>query len=549
MKKHNTDGMLVYGGPILTVSDQKSAEAVFVENGKFQCVGSYEKCKRYADSAYGSSYREYDLKGKTMVPGFIDIHSHLMMLGMGYRWVDISYPKVKSIQEMIQVLRESADDLAPGQIIRGFGHNHRLLAEKRHPTADDLDQVSTTQPVQIMHHSGHSNVVNHFFLNQCGITKDTPDPLGGTIDRDENGNPTGILFDSAADYLTDEDGVKILNHGPNIHMSENMEVLQNIVRVGQDCLISNGVTTCNDIQVTKQEMESYLTARDSGLLKLRVGLSFISTYLDDIMKMGFNRTVFGEGQLFFGPLKLYSDGALNSGSAAMTVGYDDGVKNSGFLYHPKQEMIDIIVKAHKYGLQCACHANGDLAIENVIVAYETAQKEYPREDTRHRIEHFSMPTEQQVERMGKIGAYGVPQPHWLYEKGDTYITTFGMERAENFCPYSWYKKYGLPLIISSDCPVAVPNPMNGIYAAVTRRTVNGTVIGLQHQITVEEALEAYTINAARGIFMEDKIGSIEKGKYADFVILDHNPLEVDPLTIKDISILETWVGGDKVYSK
>lgn len=541
--------MLFYGGDIITVTEVKNAEAVFVEGDKIQCIGTLEKCKHYAEKTWGGMYEEYDLCGKTMLPGFIDIHSHLMMLGMGYRWVDVSYPKVKSIEDMIFVLKEAIDDLPPGEIIRGFGYNHRLLAEKRHPNAGDLDRVSKDRPVQIMHHSGHSNVVNHFFLKQSGIEDGTPDPKGGTIDRDKEGIPTGILFDSAADYLTGPDGVKILNHGPNIHMTENMNVLQNIIRVGQDCFLKNGVTTANDIQVTKQEMESYLTARNSGLLKIRTGLSFISSYLEDIMKMGFNSTVFGEGQLFFGPLKLYSDGALNSGTAAMSVQYGDGVKNSGFLYHDQEEMKEIIMKAHKYGLQCACHGQGDLAIENIILAYEAAQEAFPREDCRHRIEHFGMPTEKQVERMGKLNAYGVPQPHWLYEKGDTYVTTYGEERASNFCPYAWYKKYGLPLIISSDAPVAVPDPMNGIYAAVTRKTVNGTSIGSQHKISVMEAIEAYTINPAKGIFMEDKLGSLAVGKYADFAILDRNPLKIDVDQIVDIEIMETWIGGMRVFEK
>lgn len=548
MKHGRGKTTVFFGGTILTMSEVQGAEALVAEDGIIKCVGSLKKCRHYAEDVCGAGYGEYDLKGKTLLPGFIDIHSHMMMLGMGYRWIDVSPAAAKSIDEIVAILKKVADHLPPGVMVRGFGHNHRVLKEKRQPNADDLDRIATDRPVQLMHHSGHSNIVNHFFMKQAGITDKTPDPVGGTIERDANGRPTGVLYDSAADFLTGDKGVKILNHGPNIHMPEDGPTLQNIVKVGQDYFISHGITSCNDIQVTRQEMESYLTARDSGLLKIRVGLSIISTYLEEVMALGFNSTQFGEGQLFFGPLKLYSDGALNAGTAAMTKAYSDGVKNSGFLYHDKAEMIELIVRAHEYGLQCATHGNGDAGIENIIQGYEKAQAECPREDTRHRIEHFSMPTESQIERMGKLGAYGVPQPHWLYEKGDSFVAIYGQDRAENFCPYSWYKKYGLPLIISSDAPVADPNPMHGIYAAVSRKTVNGTVLGLQHKLSVQEALEAYTINAAKGIFMEDKMGSLEPGKYADFVIFDKNPLAVPEEDLVDMLPAETWIDGARVYS-
>lgn len=160
-----------------------------------------------------------------------------------------------------------------------------------------------------------------------------------------------------------------------------------------------------------------------------------------------------------------------------------------------------------------------------------------------------MPTEDQVKRVGALKAMGIPQPHWLYEKGDTYVTTYGEQRALNFCPYGWFKRYGLPIVISSDAPVATPSTMNGIYAAVNRKTINGNLIGPQHKVTVAEAIEGYTINAAKGIFMEDKVGSIEVGKYADFAILDRNPICVDSEEIKDIKVMETWASSERIYEK
>lgn len=532
---------LFTGGSILTMGEEMEAEAVVVIDEKITFVGSLSE----AEKKIGTNYEKVDLQGQCLIPGFIDPHVHVMMLGMCNTWADVSYPKVKNMDDLVNALKEHAKHLPVGATIRGFGFDKRQLAEETYPTAKDLDRVSTEQPVQIMNGSGHCNVVNTYLMNQIGIKNDTKDPEGGSFGRDENGYPDGPLFDSANDYLAEEVGVRPATHGPNIHMPDTNENLQRNIYEGQKLLIEAGFTTVNDVQVTKQEMESYLEARDSGLLKLRIQLSYLSKYLDDIKEMGFSST-FGDDLLSMGSLKLYADGSLISGTAYMS--YNDAERDEGYLFHEAEEFKRILIEAHKYGLQTLTHAQGDGAIELVLQAVETAQKECPRENMRHRIEHCGLPTEEQVKRIKELGVLPIPQPQHVYLYGDGIRQAVG-EHGENFSPYGWFKKENVPVILSSDTPVAFPNAFEAIYNAVTRKTIYGNVIGENHKITMEEALRGYTIEAAKSIHKENKLGSIERGKLADFAILSKNPFKIEADDLLSLEVTGTWISGEEVYNQ
>lgn len=539
----NCETLLFTGGTILTMTDEMVQEAVVVKNDKIHFVGTLEDCRRVA----GPTYKEVDLHGKCLLPGFIDPHVHVMMLGMCHTWVDISYPKVKSIDDLITVLKQYAKNLPEGVSIKGFGFDKRKLKEQRYPTAKDLDEVATDRPVQIMNSSGHCNVVNTYLLNLIGVTEDTKDPEGGSFGRDQYGKPNGVLFDSANDYLARETGVKIGKHGPNIHMPDTVENLQKNIEVGQDLLLSAGFTTVNDVQVTKQEMSSYLTARDNGLLKLRIVMTYLSNYLNTIKDMGIFST-FGDDRLSMGSLKLYADGSLISGTAYLNREYMDHERKKGYLFHEADDLEALIIEAHKYGLQTITHAQGDGAIEIVLEAIEKAQKEFPKENLRHRIEHCGLPTKEQVKRMADLEVWPVPQPQHVYLYGNGVIHAIG-NIGEHYSPYGWFKQYDVPIVLSSDTPVAEPDAMEAIYAAVTRKTAQGNVLGEEHRITLTEALKGYTIEAAKSIHKEHLVGSIEAGKLADFAILDKNPFDVDQEQIKEIEVIETWIGGEIVYQK
>lgn len=535
--------ILFYGGSILTMEETERVEAISVKGDRVVCAGTVEECRLALE---GSEIQEINLNGQCLLPGFIDPHLHLMMLGMCHTWIDISYPKVKSINDLVRELSIHTDRLRDGAIIRGFGFDQRNLKEKRYPTADDLDRVSTEYPVQIMHASGHANVVNHYFLNMLEIDEHTKDPIAGVIGRDNNGKPNGQLFDSANDFFAEKSGVLVGNHGPNIHMPDTPENLQTLIQVGQEQCVTAGITTINDPQVTKQEMESFDVAKKNGNLKMRVVMSFLSTYLDELIHLGF-RSGFGDKQLSIGSIKFYADGSLNSGTAYLSTNYADNARKKGYLYHEPETFKEMFIKAHKQGFQTLTHAQGDSAIQLVIDGVREAQANETF-DRRHRIEHCGLPAPSQMDAIKELGIWPVPQPQHVYQYGEGVIRQVG-ELGRNYSPYGWFKEKGIPIVLSSDAPVSPPNPILAIYAAVTRKTLQGNLIGEEHQITLTEALRGYTIEAAKVVNKEDLIGSIAKGKLADFAVLSKNPYDVPVEEIKDIAVTETWIAGKKVFEK
>lgn len=537
-----TKSLVFYGGMILTMDEKETAEAVAVRENKIICVGSLEECKKVLA---GEDIDEIDLKGRCLLPGFIDPHAHLMMLGMCNTWIDLSYPTVKSIDDIIEQLSKHSEMIQEGGIIRGFGFDQRNLEEKRYPTAEDLDKVSKNYPVQIMHVSGHSNVVNTCLLNQLGIDKSTLDPEGGEIGRRENGDANGQLFDSANDLFARKSGIVIGNHGPNIHMPDTPGNLETLIKVGQEQCLSHGITTINDPQVTRQEMESYESAREHGQLKMRIVMSFLSTYLEELAKLGL-RSGFGDEQLSIGSIKFYADGSLNSGTAYLSTGYADSKRTQGYLYHEPKEFKDMFVKAHLQGFQTITHAQGNGAIQLVIDSVKEAQEEAQIKDRRHRIEHCGLPDFSQVNEIAELDIWPVPQPQHVYQFGEGVIRAVG-DHGQNYSPYGWFKEKNMPIVLSSDAPVAPPDPLLAIYAAVTRTTIRGNVVGEEHRISLTEALKGYTIEAARAVHREHLIGSIEKGKLADFVLLTDNPYDVSTEQLKDIDVCETWVSGSKSF--
>lgn len=535
------------GGTILTMAENKQVEAVYVEDNLIKAVGTLAECKE----AGGNGCQIVDLDGRCMMPGFVDTHTHPMMLGMCRIWADLDYPKVAGIDDLIRVLKEHGKTLPAGEAIRGYAFDQRNFKERRHPTAADLDQVSTDVYVQIMHASGHCNVVNTKLLRAIGVKDDTPDPPGGTLGRDKDGKPNGQLFDSANDLLSGLDGVQPQNHGPNIHMPDSPEHLMERFEVGQAFFVKAGITTVNEVQLTKQELNTYLRARDQGKLKMRMEMSFLSNYLDDVIALGFNST-FGDNWLTIGSIKFYSDASLLSGTANVSTGYLDSDRHEGYNYHEPEEMIELLVKAHKNRLHTLTHATGDAAVDPIIDAIEKAQAEDPWPEAIHRVEHAGLVTEEQAIRMGKLGMIPSTQPEFLYLYGDGVVDAIGEEKGREFMPMARFKKYCSLYTISSDAPVTTPNPMEAISTAVTRKTNEGTVLCPEQAITVEDGLKAYTIYAARALRRSHIAGSIEVGKLADFAILSESPLalkEDEIERMRDITVLETWLDGEKIYEK
>jgi predicted amidohydrolase YtcJ len=538
-----TDDLLFSGGPILTMAESMEAEAVLLSGGYIRRVGSLSDCRDIA----GQFCEEIDLAGRCLMPGFVDPHAHMLMFAQYSTMADLGQPHIKTIDDLLDALKAHAKNLPADAAIRGFGYNQNNLVEGRHPTAIELDRVASNRPVYILQTSGHSGAANSYLLKQAGVRPNTPDPEGGELERDEQGRPNGVMKDNALKFVVGE-GVDIGNHGPNFHIPENLEEFVSMLDAASKRYLAAGITTSVDVQVTRREMEAYVAARDQGVLGNRVVMMYLSSYLDDLIHLGLKGTL-GDAFLSFGPLKLYADGSTTSGTAYFSAPYLTDPDNYGFLFHTPEELTKLIVKAHNYGLQTATHAIGDAAIECVIDAIAAAQGSLERRDMRHRIEHCYFPSEEHCVRMQSLGIWPVVQPRFIYELGDSLVTLLGEDRARFMKPLGRFKQYGLPLVLSSDSPVADYRPLPAIASALNRATAQGNILGAEFRISIEDALKAYTINAAAAVHREKDLGSIEAGKWADLVVLDRNPLQTPQQEIENIQVLETWVAGRRVFSE
>ena len=551
--------MIFVGGPIHTMGSPAAAEAVRVDGRRITAAGGLEELR-----ALGGA-EVVDLDGRCLMPGFVDAHTHPLMHGQCTSWADLS--GATSVDEVVKLLREHGRGLgaagrglgaaaairglgaagrglgAAGRglgataAIRGFGYDQHRLAEDRHPTAADLDRVAADRAVVIMHTSGHGYVANSHALAEAGITAATPTPPGGLIDRDVSGNPLGRVFDSACDLLTGPSGVKIANHGPNFHLPDEPDALDARLDEAQEAFLAAGITTVGDCQVTDREMTNYLRARDGGRLRIRVGMYVLSSHVDGLRRLGVNSTL-GNERLAIAGVKHYADGSLISGTAYLPCGCG---ATHGYLYHGEGELEDLLAASSRAGLQTATHAQGPDAIESALRGLERA----PRPDLRHRIEHCGFPTDDQIERMARLGVVPVPQPTQVYRYGD------GVRRdhpalAERMYASGMFRDAGLPVVLSSDAPVTVPDVPMACWSAETRLTSSGHMLGAGARVTRREAFEGYTTGGALALRRTD-VGAIGPGMLADFAILDDDPLAVATDRLPDVAVDQTWVAGRKAW--
>ncbi|MGO1406446.1 amidohydrolase [Agrococcus casei] len=524
----------------------REAQAMLTHRGLIIAIGTLADVDRAAADA-GLQPDRVDLGDATVVPGFIDAHAHPLMYGQMLTWVDISPEKAGSIPEIVELLRQASQKLPAGAPLRGYGYEQRNLAEQRHPTKEELDQVSTDREVYIMNASGHGGVVNSFTFAKHGVTRETPNPEGGEFFRDADGELTGELSDAACNVLTGLHGVKIGHHGPNFHLGDEPEEHLRQMRLVQREFLAGGVTAIGDAQVSKRELETYLRFAGEGEQKVRVSMYFLSHLLDQVLELGLTAP-FGNAMLATAGIKLYADGTLGGWTAYFPDGYVGDPCRTGQLYHEPRDYAELVAKAHAAGLQTATHAQSPIAIKMVVDAVEAALAANPDPDARHRIEHCGLPAEAEVARMAELGIRPVNQTQHYYNWGEGVEQAIGTP-GERFNPLGEFRDAGVPITISSDAPVAEPRPLEAIQAAVTRVTRRGAKLGPDSlRITAAEALRAHTLEGAVSIGREDELGSLEVGKRADFAVLAADPLSVDAATIGSIEVLETWVDGKRVFA-
>ena len=532
-----TEAQTVYkNGTVLTVDEKNTtAEAVAVHEGKIVAVGRSSEIERMV----GPNTTVIDLKGKTLIPGIYDAHSHVSAAGtIGLFEANLNSPPistVENIEQMVELLKQQQAKVGPDGWVTGFGYDDTLLAEKRHPTRDDLDKVSTTQPVYITHVSGHLSVANSFALALAKITASTPNPPGGVIRKDASGEPDGVLEETAANLVG--------RFRPALTASQ----LQQGVKYAGDLYASQGVTTANEGAAAPGGVKALEEAAQAGTFKIRV---IAWPTLEAIEAV--DAIALKSKKVKIGGVKDFSDGSIQGYTGYLAEPYHTpfhGDPNyTGFPRYDRDILAERVLKVHKSGRQAIIHANGDAAIADVLYAYRKAQQQFPREDTRHVVIHSQMEREDQLDEMKALGV--IPSFFVLhtYYWGDRHRDIFmGPERAARISPTKSAKDRGLKFTIHTDTPVVPMEPMRLIWSAVNRITTSGQVLGSEQRISPIDALRATTINSAYENFEEKERGSIEIGKWADFVVLSANPVSVDPMTIKDIKVLRTVVEGKTVY--
>ncbi len=537
-------GLVLVNGRVFTARPDEPpfVGGVAMDGGRILAIGSDATVR----AAAPAGALLLDLEGRTVLPGFIDPHNHLAFTGAELASVDVRYPGVASIADLVERIAEAAERTPDGQWIRAVGMNPESYPDGRLPTRWDIDAATLVHPVLVQHMSGHHALANSQALEARRVADHAPDPEGGHIVRDETGRPTGYVLD-AAQSLVVPVAVDIGHHGPGFHDDAPLEEVVGDIDRGSRAYLAAGITSIVDAQVTRREMTGYREARARGLLGVRVTAMPISSQLDGLETLGLAGP-FGDDRLAIGPMKFYADGALTGGTAAFTTPYGPNGEFTGSLYWSSEEAFgEAIGRAHAGGWQIGVHAQGDRAIERVLDAFEAALRATPRDDHRHRIEHCGGPRPDQLERMARLGVMAIGQPRYLWDAGDAWLAVLDAERVHRLQPYRELIDSGVRFALSSDAPVASYRPLDTISSAVLRGTVSGATIGEKQALTIDEAVRALTADAAASYFADDRLGTLTVGMLADMVVLDGDLFATPAERIAELDVEMTIVGGDIAY--
>lgn len=518
--------LVLHNGKVLTIDNNFSIRsAIAVNDGKVVVTGDESILTQYKAS------KIVDLKGKTLMPGFNDSHTHIS--GNPRRYIDLS--DTTSILEMQSLVRDKANALGQGEWITGYGWSEDELTEQRKPTRYDLDDAAPNNPVVLTRAGAHSAVGSSMALAAAGITSQTPDPEGGVIEHEDSGEPNGIIR---------ERHNLLLDLVPPSSEEEMIASLE----VNLNQLLAKGITSITDAQKTPAEYQRWETLYEQAQLPLpRAALQF--EWNDPVTISALKERV-GEGSdnLKIGPIKIFVDGGF-TGPAAYTIDpYRNQASYRGYLNMPESELVSQINEIHDAGWQMGIHAIGDAAIQLVVDTLADTLTRTPKADHRHYLNHFSMhPPEETMRKMAEHNIHITQQANFTYTLEGRYAENLDGFRLAHNNPINSPMEHGIVLALSSD--ILPIGPMVGLYAAVTRKGMSGRVYGPDEAISIGQALRAYTQIAAFINFDDDIKGTLEPGKYADMIVLSDDILNIDAEQILDVEVLETYMNGELVYEK
>ena len=522
------DYVILNGRIFTSDSSQPSAEAFAVKNDRFIAVGSTAYIKGLASR--GTEI--IDAEGMFIVPGFIDAHSHPSGAGVN-ELVQVNADR-RSVVEIKEAIAERARNTPRGQWVRAFKYDDTKLDEGRPINRFDLDEAAPENPVEVRHRGGHTGVYNSMALGLAGVNAETPDPPDGRFYRDENGVLTGLVAEKARDVFRDL-----------IPSDSSRQERANGIKLISELMTASGLTSVHQTGGNRQDMIAYQDARAEGGLRFRMYLFPRGQLFFDLVNSGV-RTGFGDEVFRIGAVKFGADGSASERTMAMSTPFEGRPNDYGILTMDQQEIHEAVENAHRNDFQIGIHANGDVAIDMVLNAYERVQALWPRPDPRHRLEHCSLVNPELLRRLKATGSIPTPFYTYVHYHGNKWVY-YGEEKMKWMFAHKSFLDYGIPVAPASDYTPGPYEPLMGIQSMVTRKDWMGRVWGANQRVTVDEALKICTINGAYASFEENIKGSITPGKLADFVILAEAPHDVDPDQIKNIEIVRTVVGGQTMF--
>jgi predicted amidohydrolase YtcJ len=486
------------------------ARTIYIQNGLILKVSSADIDR----SLTGPDTGIIDCEGKTVIPAFHDAHCHVVAYAEGLVNVDVSPASVQSFEDIINKISKVAAATPAGQWIRCAGYNEFYLKERRHPLRYDLDRATLAHPVKLTHRSGHAHVLNTLALKLAGISNESEEPDGAMIERDlENGEPNGLLLGMGS-YLSQR-----------IPPFSGKDLDRAIGQAGNK-LLSLGITSVQDASPGNdpRRWQQFADWKKRELFKLRTTLMFGAAETRQIKDLrGIN------GELSAGAVKLVLD------------------EVRGKLNPSQSEINRMLLDIHKRGLQAAIHAVEENTVKAAIKALDYALNRFPRRDHRHRLEHCSVCSPAAASRLATLGAMVVTNPAFIYYSGERYLSDVPQGQFRRLYAINTMLGAGLRVAAGSDVPVAGPDPLKAIYAAVTRRAETGQPVLPGQSISVMDALRLFTSGAAYSCFREKQLGAISRGKYADLAVLNADPLRVKAEDLKDIKVEMTLLNGKVVY--
>ncbi|CAN5502397.1 amidohydrolase [soil metagenome] len=521
--------IILYNGNIFTVNPKEpTAQAVAIADGRLMAVGNNADILKMATGRT----KKIDLGNKTVLPGFIDAHTHPAYSGIKHlKMVDCDLRSIKEIKEAIS---KRAAITPKGKWVEGFKYDDTKTDEGRKITLADLDEAAPDHPVRITHRGGHTNYCNSLAFKMAMVDESTPNPQGGEFEKTSAGKLTGCVKEAANDAFD-----KII---PNSFTRDEM---RDGVKLISKMMAKTGITSATDALGSPSDLQAYQDAYESGDLDIRIYCMLHYRHIDKMIVAGV-RTGMGNDWVKIGGMKMACDGSISERTARLSQPYIGRPTDFGILVMDEEQLYPYAKKAYDAGWQIGIHANGDVGVDITLKLYERLYKEKPKADPRFRIEHCTMINDNLIQRIKTLGVIPTPFSSYVYFHGEK-MKLYGEERLKNMFALRSFIDADIRPTMGSDYPPGPFEPMMFLQSSVTRTDIKGNLWGANQKITVAEAIKVGTINGAYASYEEDSKGSLEAGKLADLVVLGRNPFKEDPSTLVSIPIERTMAGGKWVY--